>query len=329
MSERPSPATIPGMIEKVEQDLLRDLAEFVTLTDDAVVCEFGAYFGRSTRCLAEGLLNNRALRLADRRGPPPLHTYDVFSCDREGALGRYVLNDARRAGLEPLLKESGGRLDFAAIFDHHMADLPSGLLQRHQTTLAAARHPAGPIALMLVDAPKWYEEYLQVLREFGPWVREGGQIVFQDYFYPWSASVIAGIQLYIEAGIFEPLESAASSLLVKTCQPITAAAIEDLDRQFRDTPVDALIDRAVNQFAEFELDRRDAFYPRLFLAGVQHAYEAGEFGRSAAWLHRLVKRYGGKLPIAAVGDLTELVSYGFSIRRLYELDTATGARPAA
>ena len=320
MSGGPSPAAIPGMIDKAEQNLLLDLAEYVALTDDAVVCEFGAYFGRSTRCLADGLLKNRALDLARRR-TALLHTYDLFSCKRGGPFADYVVRDAQHAGLEALLQNVEDRLDFSGVFDHHMRDLPEGLVQRHQTALSAARHGGGPIALMLVDAPKWYEEFHELLVEFGPHLREGCQIVFQDYFYHWSASLVAGIQLYIEAGLFEPLESAASSLLVKTRAPIAPSVVSDLDRQFKAASIDTLIERATGRFANFELDRREAFYPRLLLAGMQHAYEAGNLVRSAVWLQQLAKLYGGKLPPSAIDDLTELVSYGFSMRRLYELDT--------
>ncbi len=325
MTSQPTPESIPGMIEKIEQEMLLDLAEYVPLGDEAVVCEFGAYFGRSTRCLAEGLLRNQTLDTARRR-TVPLHTYDIFSCSRDGLLARYVVRDAQRAGLEQLLGLVDGHLDFSTIFDHHMRDLPPRLVARHQTPLASAKHVGGPIALMHVDAPKWYEEYLQLLLEFGPHLRVGCQIVFQDYFYHWSASVIGATQMFIEGGLFEPLESAASSLLVRTCRPITGAAIGEIDRQFRATPTSFLLERAVTHFADFELDRRDAFYPRLFLAGVQHGFESGDLGGSSAWLQRLAKQYGGKLPPPALADLAELIRYGFSMRSLYELDTAVPHR---
>ena len=49
-------AQIPGMIAPAEQDLLRDVALSLNLRTDEVVCEFGAFMGRSAHCLADGLL---------------------------------------------------------------------------------------------------------------------------------------------------------------------------------------------------------------------------------------------------------------------------------
>lgn len=164
------PGQIPGMIEKVEQDLLLDLAAFADLKPGDIVCEFGSYLGRSTRCLAEGLQRNSRLESASN-GSVVLHAFDVFACAEGGAFAEHLLQDTRRASVEGLLKVHAGRIDFSGVFDHFMRDVPAALLSRHQTAIASAKHPGGTIALMHVDAPKWYSEYRQLLSEFGSHLR--------------------------------------------------------------------------------------------------------------------------------------------------------------
>lgn len=315
-----TPTQIPGMIEPVEQELLTDLAEYLDLADADVVCEFGCYFGRSARCIADGLTKNRQLN-ALRRQAPAFHAYDVFSCAASGALARYVLRDAKHAGISDLLQIDSSRVDFSRVFDHHLNDLPPGLVQRHQTDLAGARHVGGRIAMMHIDAPKWFNEYRQLLCEFGPHLRPGAQLVFQDYFYHWSAELIAATQLFIESGRFEPLETAATSLLVRVSGPVDAVALAWLDTQLAASDIDHVLQRAIKQFAAFEMDRPEIFLSRLYLAGMQYSFEAGNHQRASEWLSKLMRSLKGTVPPALIEDLADLTRYGFSIRSLYEQDT--------
>jgi hypothetical protein len=310
---------IPGMIEQVEQELLRDAASSINLSRDDVVCEFGAYFGRSSRCIADGLLQNPCLDLP--AGRPTLHVYDVFECADRGALKNYVLRDAQRAGVESLLNIVSGRLDFLPLFHHFMGELPPGLMLAHRTTLKSARHPGGSIAMMHIDAPKWLVEYTQVLLEFGPHLKPGALLVFQDFFYHWSSELISAVEIFIQQQRFEPLETAASSLLVRVDGPILRHSVDALKSLAAPGAVDRLVGAAIARFSGFELDRPHAFLPRLHLAGMQHAFESGDHSGAAEWLLRLRKLFKGSLPPTVTSDLADLMSHGFSMRRLYERDT--------
>lgn len=320
------PADIPGMIEPVEQALLTELATYATLGSNGVVCEFGAYFGRSTACLAQGLMANPTLDLTRRRAPV-LRTYDAFCCHRGGMLGRYVARDASAAKLGHLMKTEGDKLDFLALFDHFAGSMPTGLLSREATDIAQARHSGEPIVLMHVDAPKWYAEYLHVLRHFGPYLKVGSRIVFQDFFYHWSASVIGAVELMIDQALIEPMETAASSLLVKVVKPLDAATIEALDESYRRRHLNTLIESAVARFELFDVERRMVYLPRLMLAGMQSAFESGNFNQAHDWLHRTVAFGGNALQTSVMRDLGNLVEHGFAMRQFYELDLAAGARP--
>lgn len=321
-----SPASIPGMIEPVEQDLLTDLAENLVLGPGDVVCEIGSYLGRSARCLAEGLLANRTLNLP-QRASAALHAYDVFACEADGPLARHLMRDVERAGLTGLLLREGGRIDFSGVFDHHMRGLPDGLLDRHQSTLANATHRGGAIALMHIDAPKWYPEFRQLLKAFGPHLKAESYLVLQDCFYHWSAELIAALQVCMDLGLVEPLETAATSLLMRARAPVTPAALAAINGEMAAARVPELIGRAITRFAEFEVDRPEIFLSRLYLAAAQHCIERGDAEGGGAWVARMRQRMGATLPAQIVADMAELDYYQHSLRRLYEGDI--GQRPSS
>jgi hypothetical protein len=322
-----SPASIPGMIEPVEQDLLVDVAENLVLDRDDVVCEVGSYLGRSARCLAEGLLANRTLNL-DRRDRPALHAYDVFACEAQGPLARHLLRDIERAGLGALLRRQGSRIDFSGVFDHHMRGLPSGLLMRHQVTLAGASHTGGAIALMHIDAPKWYPEFRQLMATFGPHLKADAYLVLQDYFYHWSAELIAALQVCMDMGLIEPIETAATSLLMRAHSPITPDTLAAVDAAMTDDRVPSLIGRAIDRFVDFEVDRPEVFLSRLYLAAAQHCRERGDGAQGTAWIARMRQSLGDALPPQIASDMAELAHYRHSLRQLYEGDIGQPSGPS-
>jgi hypothetical protein len=285
-----------------------------------VVCEFGAFFGRSTMALARGLIDGGALDVP--RSGAALVTHDVFSCSEEGQFRPFVLKMAEWNGVAGLLRREEGRIDFLPVFDHYTAGLPPGLLARHATTLANASHDGRTIAAMHIDAPKFYPEYLQLLREFAPSTKTGCLIVFQDYFYHWSAGLIAMVQLMLEAGLIEPLETAASSLLVRTRQPLARGTVEALDADYRRSDGVALVKRAADEFRDFEMHDPDRFRPRLLLAARQLAVESGRMDEAEALRREFEQASPAALSPGFADDLQDLERHAFSLRRLYELDVS-------
>lgn len=310
---------IPGMIEPVEQAMLYDLGASLQLAPTEVVCEFGAYFGKSTWSLAQGL--QAGPTQLDGRALAPLHTWDLFSCAENGMFAQHVLGHAQQAGTSHLLARSQGRVSWLQAFDHHMQGLPPGLLQRHVGALRDARKPPCTIAAAFFDAPKWYEEYLGLMREFGPAMKPGCTLVFQDYFYHWSATVIAAVQIMLNRGLIQPVETAASSLMVRLVQPLDAAAIEQLDADYQATDVVARLDEAHRYFSDFSIDQEARFLPRLRLAAIQHLIETGHEPVADQRLQALVQELGGHLPPHVAADFMELRKHDFSLRALYEIDT--------
>ena len=111
-----NPENIPGMVEHVEQELLSRIGQFLKVDVDEVMLEFGAFFGRSTRSIVNGILRNRNIELSSR-SKPVLRVYDRFSSANEGNFVDYVKSFAGHGGVQDLLKEQDGKVHFRAVFD--------------------------------------------------------------------------------------------------------------------------------------------------------------------------------------------------------------------
>jgi hypothetical protein len=307
------PADIPGMIEPVEQALLTGLAQDC----EGAIVEFGCFFGRSTACLVNG-----AARRAD--GPRPAVTaYDSFACDDGPGFATHVRSFAQRAGVAGLVLRRDGRVDFAPVYRHYLGPAEAaGLLRTVVGELRDAVWDDGPIGLMHVDAPKFYAEFRDLLFGFFPHLSAGGAVVFQDYFYHWSATLVAAAQLLAEAGILRFERSAASSAVARVLRTPQPADVEALDRAMAAADVPAILDRAIAAAPAMALDRPAQFVPRLHLAKLQHLWERGRYPAAKDALVAMIRAAGGRFEAPVFADFQELMSYGFSLRRLYELDRA-------
>lgn len=310
-------AAIPGMIEPGEQQMLTELAAEAAAGGKGAIVEFGCFFGRSTACL----VNGAAPHWAGSEAGPLVHAYDSFGCADGDGFAPHVLGFARQRGLEHLVVREGDRLDFQPVYGHHVgAAETAGILRTTRTELRDVRHAGGPIALMHVDAPKFYSELKPILARFFPSLTPGAAVVFQDHLYHWSATMIAAVQLLIEAGLLRVEGSRATALLTRVQRTPTAEALLELDLAMATTSTAVLIDRNVETLATAPLDRREQFEPRLRLAKVQWLWEQGEFAAAHAAFVALMEAAGGKLTKSVFIDFQELMRFGFTLRKLHELD---------
>lgn len=310
------PSKIPGMIEPSEQRMLQGLAASHQVRDGGAIVEFGTFFGRSTACLANGALT---WWTPDRRAPA-LHAYDSFGCAENGGLARHVDSFARNHGVAPLVRHGGGRIDFYPVFSHFVGGAEAiGLLKSTVTELRDVRWSGGPIALMHIDAPKFYEELSIILQRFFPSLIPGGFIVFQDYFYHWSAGLIAGIQLLVEGGFIRMDRSFASSCVAHVLKVPSLHDMLALDRQMAAANEADLIARAIASVGAIRIDRPEAFLGRLHLARMQTLWVQGDFPAAKDAFLEIIKTFG-RVPAPVFTDFTEMMEYGFDIRRLYDID---------
>jgi hypothetical protein len=316
------PATIeaiPGMIEPVEQRTLYGLASQLSLNPGDQMVEFGSFFGRSTACLAQGLADNPARQPSNK-----IHAFDSFGCAEVGGFALHVNAFANKNSVSHLLHHAAGRLDFYPVFEHYLAGhIDTDTVRPVRAELRdSLPGEIQQIALMHIDSPKFYEELRILVDRFFPLLRDGAVIVFQDFFYHWSATLIAAIEAMRQLGILEYRLSAASSLVTQLTRTFDVSMLATIDRELSDPDrVVQLIRQAISNCASITVDRPEAFIPRLWLAAYQYLWEQGRTSEATDLIGQFFAA-GGKLIQPVLDDYLEMMRAGFSIRLLYELDHA-------
>jgi hypothetical protein len=312
------PAQIPGMIEPIEQQTLVGLAADPFVADNGAIVEFGTFFGRSTTCLIKGALN-----WWSPERPPAVYAFDSFSCIGGHGFAAEVMMWAEKFGVTRLLEVESDHINFRGVYDHFVGEAEAqGVLQTTTSELRNSQWPGDRIALMHLDSPKFYEELKFVLTRFFPALVPGAHVVFQDYFYHWSAGLIAGTQLLIEWGFLAMERSAASALVTKVLRAPSLAEVRDLDRAMGDASIPALIDRGIAAAKAIPIDRPEQFIPRLHFARMQHLWTLGDFARAEESFLKMLSDGGNTMNTGMFLDFRDLLRHGFDVRKAYELDHA-------
>jgi hypothetical protein len=308
---------IPGMIESIEQALLKRLAKESTFESNEVAVEFGTFFGKSTACISKGLSENESFH----RNKGKLIAYDSFDCKKDGGFFKYVHAYAKAANKTHLLEVKDSKIDFHRVFNFYLQEhIDSGLLQVERVELTKSFHQGGRIRIMHIDSPKFYREFKFILFRFFPYLSENAYVIFQDFFYHWSASLIAICALLLRKEYLKIDQSAASSLVCKVNKPIKMDAIYELDLALEiEAEIPNLIDYAINSVKAITVDRREIFQPRLTLAKIQWLFESGQHVKVSDEIVEFF-RQGNRLNSSVLNDYIELVRNGFSIRKLYNQD---------
>lgn len=151
----------PTMLQRDELRQLYWLARDVV--GDGAILDLGAWQGGSTAALAQGVRD----RTADR-ATATVHAFDQFMWDA------YSAHCAPEVALRP-----GD--DMLPLFERNTAAW-APLIRAHRTDLFDARwNPADAIALLFIDAAKTPALMEVVWNTFGPALRPGSVVVFQDF----------------------------------------------------------------------------------------------------------------------------------------------------
>ena len=312
-----SPNDIPGMIESIEQEMLIELAETVKLDKNDLIIEFGSFFGRSTYCLASGLKYNRSSSPSNK-----IIAFDSFMCRKDGSFYPHVMNCAKLGKVEKLIKYENNDIDFESIFKHFLNNEITNNLVKVEKVELKNTYPIenSNIALMHIDSPKFYDELKYVFFRFFPKLKLGSIIVFQDYFYHWSATLIAAVQQLKKLNIISFEYSKASSLCIKVIKVPTKDDLLFIDNEMKsNNAIIDLLDNSINQINEYPIDRESKFVHRLYLAKIQFLWEIRDFEEATFILSNIFKN-NKSLSQNFVDDYLELMKYGFSIRSLYIKD---------
>ena len=305
------------MIEPIEQQTLYDLASKIQLQPIDQVVEFGSFFGCSTARLAEGLFDNVSKTPYNK-----VYAYDSFSCLKVGGFVNYVNSYALNGGVSNLLSEKEDRLDFFAVFDHYLkAEIASGDVKPMQAELRdSVPGDIQQIALMHIDSPKFYEELKFLIDRFFPLLRIDATVIFQDFFYHWSGTLIAAVEAMRQMNVLEYRYSAASSLVTEIKRKVDTEVIINLEQLLLNpSKVKVLILDSIEACSSLKCDRPDVFIPRLWLAAFQYAWEQKNTEEAADLMAKFFSA-GGKLNQAIFDDFFEMLRNGFSIRKIYSED---------
>jgi len=308
---------IPGMIEPVEQQTLYALARTLDLGETGQIVEFGTFFGRSTNCLAQGLSHN-----VTRTQNSKLYAYDSFQCLKDGSFAPHVLSNAQRGNIASKLEITERHINFEKVFGHYLKNyIDSNLVLQIRSELAASEPgEMKKIRLLHIDSPKFFNELRIILEKFFPLINHNGIIIFQDFFYHWSGSLIAAVEWMRQAGLVTFQFSAASSLVVKMRRKFSSDDLEKLDDAIvSPKKICSLIRETALYCQTIQIDRPASFLPRLQLAVFQVLWESGDTQNATSELFSWATSEK-TISASVVNDFLEMMRSGFKIRGQYLAD---------
>jgi len=305
------PRTIPGMIELVEQENLFELTKNLDLKAGEAVVEFGTFFGRSTCCILNGFLAN-----PDRGQQSLVVAYDGFSVPRQSSFAPHLVAHAKSGSAEALLEVHNDRIGFKKVLEHYLGEYAqAGLLRVVESPLQDSEWTTQPIRMMHIDSPKIYSEFRYILFRFFPSLCEGGYVIFQDFFFQWSGTLIAAVQLLVEHGLLEYKYSVASSMVMEVKRRPEADVLAKLDLVMQKSDLPGVIERAKAALVHIKIDRPQSFVPRLDLAKIQYLWHAGRY-RAATDMFASVLTTNNPVPASLLHDFMDLMRAGFDIDRV-------------
>lgn len=309
---------IPGMIEPVEQKSLFECVKGLKLDKNDCLIEFGSFFGRSTFCISEGAHKNPSLNKSNK-----LYAYDSFECHLEGGFYEILISEVKRNKLENYITKKGQFIDFSNVFSFYLKDyIKNDFIKVVKCDLNNSLPPENKkVSFLHIDSPKFHEELKVIFEKFFPILKNDAIVIFQDYFYHWSATIIASIQFLIMEGVLQIQNSAASSLITKQKQTIGIKIIESLNEKMESIDfIIEMLDKAILNINNYKIDRPNMFVPRLLLARFQFLWENKLYDKASNFLFNNVQKNKHLLNNVVIRDFQEMMAKGFSIRENYEKD---------
>lgn len=310
---------IPGMIEPIEQELLYKVSKNLDLKEKKTIVELGSFFGKSTNAIIQGLNAN-----VSNNESRPFLVYDNYECSLTGSFAPHVNAYAKNFNVEHLLKISKSKIDFLDVFKFY-TNKKYNNLKIHQEELANSLYTEKEkISFIFIDSPKFYNEFYFVLKNFFVNLEIGSKVIFQDFFFHWSGSVIAAIEIMFQNNLISFEETAASSLLVSIDKKIDQNVINNIDLIFKNSKQSQLIDNIYQRLSSKKIDRHNYFLNRLLVAKIQiMVYEEENMEDAKKFSNFIFKRLFEVDPSSAKmlnNDLNGLLKFNFNLYDLYKLD---------
>lgn len=303
-------SNVPGMITGNEWRLLFDTAAKLPLEPNDKVLEFGTFLGKSTEAIFLGLRQNKD------NAQCALEAYDSYVSPKNGRFAKILQKYCAESDTNGLLKTLENEIDFYNVCEFFLKDyIKTGHLKLHQKKLKDIAPYNTKIAMIHIDSAKSYDDLSYIIDTQFFNVKSGGSIVFQDFFFHWSATLIAAASYFIKEKYLKPVARANSTLLCDVTKPITLSAIYDLKKTMQNTnSVSNLISWAERLFKSRPTD---PYSFRLYLARMQFLYEAEDMDNSAQLYQGIIDN-GSSLHAMTRHDVVDLFAMRFNSTKIYD-----------
>ena len=299
---------IPGMIESVEREMLERYALKSNLNKGCIV-ELGSYFGKSTACLINGVIRNTTYTHGIK-----IFSFDKFETKKKSSFTPYVLKDAKRANLLSALIQKNNKINFKNIYSYFTREYENKILKTHEVDIKNMKLFKNKISLLFIDCTKGYSDTNKVLDCYFKKVLNDGTIIFQDFFYHWSAGMIAVVSLLSKFNCIEITSSYATSLVVKKKKNIS----KDLNKKIHELKKKNFhleIEEIKKVLRKINIYNFNIFYPRLICAQIQNCIHNKNYEISQYYLGELYlnKNFFNE---TTYSDLIDLISNRFHIKEV-------------
>ncbi|MDA7937825.1 hypothetical protein N9B71_02075 [Pirellulales bacterium] len=182
--------TVYSMLTKQERENLFRLAKNTPLKKGDSILEFGVFFGGSSEALGKGLALNKTST------ENKIFAVDTFCCSKPGGLYEIVFERAKLVDGTQFLEKNGSTVDWYKYVQSNLKRFEN--IELLQQDSKGYEHDGSPVAILHLDLPKFYSEMHIILAKVVGFLKPGAFIVFQDFFYHWSAEIIAFIYFLIK-----------------------------------------------------------------------------------------------------------------------------------
>lgn len=181
-----------SMVSIQEREKLYELARTYNFEEFDTILEFGVFFGGSSEALALGLAENPTFYGQN------ILSLDSFNCPTNGAFYPILMQRAAMIYAVNQLKFSSTHVDWLQFVKNNLNIYPQ--IQLIQMDARDYKHNDGPIALLHLDLPKFFDEMYTIFKNVMSHIKDDAFILFQDFFYHWSAETIGFVYYLIKKG---------------------------------------------------------------------------------------------------------------------------------
>lgn len=193
-----------SMVSIPERERLYELARTYNFDEYDTILEFGVFFGGSSEALALGLAENPTFC------GQKILSLDSFNCPTNGAFYPILMQRAAMIYAVNQLEFSNDHVDWLQFVKNNLNIYPQ--IDLIQMDARDYTHNAGAIALLHLDLPKFFNEMYTIFKSVMNHVKDDAYILFQDFFYHWSAETIGFVYYLIKKGVIN-MEYASGATL--------------------------------------------------------------------------------------------------------------------